>query len=52
MTTRLMELEMLIKKLGRIKTDFEATLSATEAVIKDISNDEHVANMRAGAPKR
>lgn len=52
MTARLMELEMLIRKLGRIKTDFDATLSATEAVIKEISNDEHVLNMRAKAPKQ
>ena len=50
MTTRLMELEILTQGLARALTEAAARLHAIEALIKDISNDEHVANMRAGSP--
>lgn len=50
MTTRLMELQILTSGLTRdIESSF-ARLRAIEALIMDISNDEHVANMRAVSP--
>jgi len=52
MTTRLIELEMLVKKLGRIKNDLEVTLTAVESVVIEMSNDEHLVNMKARAPKQ
>ena len=51
MTTRLMELEILAKGMARAVQDALARLHAMEALIKDISNDEHVLNMRAGDPR-
>jgi hypothetical protein len=47
-----MELEMLVKKLDRIKTDLEATLTAAESVVREMSNDEYLVNMKARAPKQ
>jgi len=50
-TTRLMELQILMSGLTRDLEASFARLHAIEALIMDISNDEHVANMRAGDPR-
>jgi hypothetical protein len=46
-----MELEILVQGMARAVQEVVARLHAIEALIKDISNDEHVANMRAGDPR-
>ena len=50
MTTRLMELQILTSGLTRDLESSFARLHAIEELLKDIGNDEHMANMRAVSP--